>query len=841
MGDAIGQRPSRFSVKAVTPDVGWNQDWFHQASVSGSRVAFHQRIEAFSAGSPASIARCVSIVLNSGLTKAAEIPANAAKTARPRHAPVSRPASRTVRFYATRRTVRPQRDARDRFAGRPQAVCIIRRYSHADTRLPYAFHSGLTLSLTIVLTSQAVDAAQTPTGTVRVEVIAAGMPVAGATVSASGVSATTDASGVGTLTLPPGSARVVATKEGYQLAVVRIDVTAGDAQTVRLVLTPLMRDDGTVVSSTRTGQRIDDQAAVPIPVLRRNQVDATVLKGPGDIVNLFGEMPGIRMQTTSPVLGLSMVRIQGLPGRYTRLLNDGTALYSDRPGGYAPLRIPAMDIGQVEVINGPASAWYGSDALAGSVNLVSRRPGAASSREFLFNQSTRGTTDGMLWLASPTAGPSRRWSSTFLAGGHYQRETDGDDDGWSDIPGYSRGAVRQRVFYDNGQGRTFSGVAGVTFETREGGSAFAREKLETKTVDGGLSGQMLLDSGYILAGAGILYIQSREHTFSDSLERDRPQTATIEITLRRPTARHAWLVGIASDWYAIRSVDALPTTYVSTRPGIFFHDDWNVAPWLVLSGSVRADYHNLFGALVSPRGSALMRGGRWSARVSAAQGYFTPRPLTEETEAAGFARLTIAESLEVETARSVSADFTHRTRDTAFTLTLFRSQIDDPAQIDRATYTLRTETEPIVTQGVEIGGTARRAPFSVTGTYAYVDTRERDGRELALTPRHSANVIAAAESSRGRIGMELSYTGAQRLDANPYRSTSESYVLLGLLGEYRFGQWRLFVNAANLTDVRQTDWDPIQRPARDVDGRWTVDAWAPLQGRMINAGIRIAF
>jgi iron complex outermembrane receptor protein len=49
------------------------------------------------------------------------------------------------------------------------------------------------------------------------------------------------------------------------------------------------------------------------------------------------------------------------------------------------------------------------------------------------------------------------------------------------------------------------------------------------------------------------------------------------------------------------------------------------------------------------------------------------------------------------------------------------------------------------------------------------------------------------------------------------------------------------VNADNLTDVRQTDWDPSVRPLRDVDGRWTVDAWAPLAGRVINAGIRIPF
>ncbi len=592
-----------------------------------------------------------------------------------------------------------------------------------------------------------------------------------------------------------------------------------------------------VVASTRTDRLIDDQAH-PVTVLGRVQIETGILRTPGDIVTLFNVMPGIRTQVTSPVLGTTNLRIQGLPGRYTRLLQDGVHLFGDRPGGYALLRIPPMDLDRIEVIKGPASAFYGSDSPAGAVNLISRTPGSVRSREILFNQSARNATDGMLWLSSPAKGS---WGTTFLIGAHRQEETDVDDDGWSDIPGYTRGAFRQRVFWDNGKGKSISGVAGVTIEKRKGGSAFAREELETRTVDGGLSGQKVLKSGYILAGAGALFVQSRTRDFSDGREADRHQTATIEITLRRPGTKHTWLAGMASDWYSLRSADVLATTYVSTRPGIFFHDDLNVAPWLVVSGSARLDHHNLYGLLLSPRGSALVRGGRWAVRFSAGRGYFTPRPLTEETEAAGLARLTIEGPLHVETARSMSADITHKTDDTLVTLTLFQTHIDDPAQVDRATYTLRTEAEPVVTQGVEFLARARRAPFTVTGTYTYVHAREGGNRDVALTPRHSAGFVAAAEADRGRIGVEVLFTGAQRLDANPYRSTSEPYVVIGLLAEHRFGRWRVFVNAENLTDVRQTNWDPIARPARDVDGRWTVDAWAPLKGRVINGGIRVSF
>ena len=53
--------------------------------------------------------------------------------------------------------------------------------------------------------------------------------------------------------------------------------------------------------------------------------------------------------------------------------------------------------------------------------------------------------------------------------------------------------IRQRTFWTNGAGKSVAGVAGATFEKRKGGSDFAREALETKTADGGLSGDVMPD------------------------------------------------------------------------------------------------------------------------------------------------------------------------------------------------------------------------------------------------------------------------------------------------------------------------------------------------------------
>lgn len=76
---------------------------------------------------------------------------------------------------------------------------------------------------------------------------------------------------------------------------------------------------------------------------------------------------------------------------------------------------------------------------------------------------------------------------------------------------------------------------------------------------------------------------------------------------------------------------------------------------------------------------------------------------------------------------------------------------------------------------------------------------------------------------------------------NSYRDRSRPYLLVGLLGERRFGPARAFVNLENLLDVRQTGYDPLVLPARSSEGRWTTDAWAPLEGRVINAGVRLTF
>ena len=91
------------------------------------------------------------------------------------------------------------------------------------------------------------------------------------------------------------------------------------------------------------------------------------------------------------------------------------------------------------------------------------------------------------------------------------------------------------------------------------------------------------------------------------------------------------------------------------------------------------------------------------------------------------------------------------------------------------------------------------------------------------------------------VGVEMFYTGRQRLEDNPFRNNSVPYHVFGILIERHLGPLRIFVNGENLNNVRQTRYDPLLRSQPNFDGRWTVDEWAPLEGRVINGGFRLSF
>ncbi len=610
-----------------------------------------------------------------------------------------------------------------------------------------------------------------------------------------------------------------------------------------------------VVQATRTGRRVQDEP-IRVEVINREEIEEKLLMTPGNIAMLVSETPGVRVQVTSPALGASNVRMQGLKGRYTQILADGLPLYGGQTPSIGLLQIPPTDLGQVEVIKGAASALYGPSALGGVINLVSRRPGAEPQGELLLNATSRDGQDATAYAASPLNGSL---SASLTAGFDRQTRQDLNDDGWADMPGYERWTARPRLFWEGTAGAKALLTFGAMTEQRNGGTLPDRtapdgspfvQAQRSERFDVGLNAQTPIE------GVGTLYLrasgvtQSHRHQFGATLERDRHRTGFLEASLGGKAGSTTWLAGAAfqADSYRSRAFPAFDYSY--TVPALFVQGESEVAERLTLAASARWDGHSEYGSRVSPRLSALYRPGPWTVRASFGRGFYAPTPFIEEIEANGLSRVEPYARLRAEVADTASIDFGYTRGPIEANVSLFASNIDHAVQLHELAagrVTLANANGLTKTRGVEVLLRYRWQAFTLTGSYVHIDATEPDPdgagrRRVPLTPRNTAGLVAMWEKhGRGRIGLEMYYTGRQELDDNPWRTRSRPYVELGLMGELVLGKVSLFVNAENLLDVRQTHWDPLLLPQRSPVGAWTVDAWAPSDGRVINGGLRFRF
>ncbi|HYW32683.1 MAG TPA: TonB-dependent receptor [Gemmatimonas sp.] len=323
-----------------------------------------------------------------------------------------------------------------------------------------------------------------------------------------------------------------------------------------------------------------------------------------------------------------------------------------------------------------------------------------------------------------------------------------------------------------------------------------------------------------------------------------------------------------------------------------------------MSASARADAHSVYGTFVNPRVSLLARRAEtgwlagWTTRVSAGTGAFAPTPFVEETEVTGLTPLEPLPGLTAERATSASVDiggpFELSGWSVEFNGTAFGSRVSRPLQTvaglgesagNVSRIALVNAPAPTRTWGGELLLRAERAlgtssesanvdtsdereeeetgaMLRVTATYTGLRSTECDldtgpimvgpiptgckRHEVALTPRHAIGVVTTIEQEgKSRIGLELYYTGRQRLEANPYRAYARPYLIVGLMGERAFatraGTARLFLNLENLTDVRQTRDDRLLLPTRGAGGRWSTDAWTDLAGFTVNGGVRFGW
>lgn len=609
--------------------------------------------------------------------------------------------------------------------------------------------------------------------------------------------------------------------------------------------------DQIVVTAARTPGLIRDEP-LRIEAVPAEEIEENLTVQPGNLSSLLNELPGVRVQSAAPGLGGAGLQLRGMPTRNTLVLTDGLPLLGTEPDGFGLLQTPPLDLARVEVIKGAASALYGGGALGGVLNLVSQTAAADSS--VLTNVSSRGGRDAEGFF---TAGGTTGWSGTLTAGVHSQSREDVNGDGWADIPGYRRYTVRPRAWWNPDTDGSLFLTVGVTDEYREGGTLEGRElpsgtgfseALHTQRLDGGVVSHWLVGDGIELDGHLSMTSTRLDRIFGVQRIASTQTTVFGEETLGGAARGHAWVLGVAFNHDGLAAAAVPGVGYAYNVPAVFAQDEFSPASWVKLAASSRVDVQNDYGTFFSPRLSALFRqsDSPWSLRASVAGGYAAPTPFVDEIEATGLGALLPLRDLRAERAVTESLDAKWAAKGWDINISVFDSEVRNALAVQAAPgekLELVNAPGPRRAPGAEMLIHYVAGPLQAIGSWSYINATEAAvsgaRQEAPLVPRQSAELGAILENSqRGRIGLEMSYTGRQALEDDPYRNTSEPYVELNALGEIHFAVVSIFLNMINLTNVRQTRFDPLVRPTPGLGGTPITEVWAPLDGRTINVGIR---
>jgi len=182
----------------------------------------------------------------------------------------------------------------------------------------------------------------------------------------------TDGTGHYMLTdLPEGKHIIRVQAIGYKSKEKEIEIHRNETKELNFEIDEdLMMVEQVVITGTRTPHYIKD---VPIrtEVITAREIET---KNASNIYEVLEGTPGIRVEQQCQFCNFSMIRMQGLGSEHTQVLLNGQPIYSGLAAIYGLQQIGTVDVDRVEVVKGAGSALYGSSAVAGAINIISKEP-----------------------------------------------------------------------------------------------------------------------------------------------------------------------------------------------------------------------------------------------------------------------------------------------------------------------------------------------------------------------------------------------------------------------------------------------------------------------------------
>jgi outer membrane receptor for ferrienterochelin and colicins len=726
----------------------------------------------------------------------------------------------------------------------------------------------LAAAVLIVAISTSV-AAQTATVTGTVTSTEEGEGVTGASVRIGERGAVTRSDGSFVLRdLAAGEHRITVSSIGFETLDTLIVLAPGDSTHIALVLEPDEHEiEEIVVTGTRTQRRIDD-VPVRVEAVPQEEVEEKLLMAPSNVSMLLNESAGMRVQTTSPATGTANLRIQGLPGRYTQLLTDGIPNVGGLSAGFGLTELPPLNLRQVEIIKGAASALYGADAIAGVVNFITKDPRPDLEISALFNATTQEGFD----VAAYSGQQLGAFGYTLMTSRNTQPRVDVDDDGFADVPESERYAIYPKLRYALSEALSIELGGGYISDERLGGSMEPFdtvgsnlpyfEHVVSERISGTAGLEWRIAEGSALTVKGAAMRLERDATYGRFPFAGTQTTLYGEAIYSTELERHRLLFGAAygADRFTIERSPVIrfgpaDRGYSYTAPAVLIQDEVAFSDHFATLASARVDFHSEFGTFFTPRVSLMLKPTEGvTLRIGGGTGFKAPTIFVEEAEARGFSDVALYPGTVAETAQNLTLDVnwgsiiaesvgfninaaTYFTRvKNALVFLPPSGALDEPSWLGNA-------DGDLTSRGGEVTTKLNYEDFKLSLGYTYLFATQEDRGEryeLALNPRHAIGAVLMWESDDlgAKVGFETYWTGVQRLEDHPSRTSSPSYVVMGLVAEKAFGPVRLFINFENFTDTRQTRYERIIVGDASTSSVRTLPIYAPLEGRVINGGVR---
>ncbi len=496
------------------------------------------------------------------------------------------------------------------------------------------------------------------------------IPFANILVLDSTTGTSSDESGKFSFGIKPGSYTLKITAIGYRNTTRKIEVTENGLKnlTIKLLATSEELEEMVVTGTLKAVRR--SESPVPVEVY-----SPTFLKQnpTSNIFEALQNVNGVRPQINCNVCNTGDIHINGLEGPYTLVLIDGMPIVSGLSTVYGLSGIPNSLIEQIEIIKGPASSLYGSEAVGGLINIITKNTLQAP------KLSIDGFVTGWGEYNIDAGGKINIGKKTDLLLGanyfNYSNPIDNNGDNFTDLTLQDRISVFQKWNFQRDENRILSVAGRFFYEDRWGG-----EMQWTPEYRGGseIYGESIYTTRYELLGKYQLPVKEKmmftfsytDHdqnsVYGDTEYLGKQRIGFSQLTWDLTKNTHDILIGSALryNYYddnttATAEDDGSNNPDKVIIPSLFAQDEISFSNKHSLLLGMRYDYDNRHGSIYTPRMAY-----RWKIsdndilRLNAGTGFRVVNIFTEEHAAlTGSREVVITEELDPEQSFNVNLNY----------------------------------------------------------------------------------------------------------------------------------------------------------------------------------------